>query len=81
MPAAAHPLPYPTPPDAHIHPSTPHSGKDVPAPRPSIYRGVFWNPTAGRWRACISVGNLSRSLGYYHTDEEGESSVDRLGDG
>lgn len=62
-PSPLRPVPSPT------HPT--HSGKDIPAPRPSIYRGVFWNPTAGRWRACISVGNLSRSLGYYHTDEEG----------
>ena len=61
-------------PNGPLHPTkSQHSGKEIPAPRPSLYRGVFWNPTAGRWRACISVGNLSRSLGYYHTDEEGKS--------
>ncbi len=42
-----------------------------------MFRGVFWNATAGRWRACISVGNLSRSLGYYHTDEEAAHAYDK----
>ena len=66
----SHPPPPPPPP----HPS---SSAAAPSSRQSSYRGVFWNSTAGRWRACISVGNLSRSLGYFQTDEAAALAYDK----
>lgn len=47
-----------------------------PSPRATGYRGVYYEPRGGRWRAQIKVSNKNRYLGTYPTAEAAALAYD-----
>jgi hypothetical protein len=65
---------------ANLRPATPHQQQGNRRPQPgysSRYKGVHWKPSRDRWRAEISVGNRSRTLGSFRSEDDAAHAYDQ----
>jgi len=66
---------------ANLRPATPaDNSRNARHPKintSSKYRGVFWNPRAGNWRAAISVNHKKKHIGYFNSETQAAKAYDR----